>query len=1418
MENHFERPDYVFEISWEICNKVGGINTVLSTKALTMVNEWGDQFIMIGPDIWKGSNEHLEFAEDKNLLSGWKSHAAMLGLKIKTGRWKTTGNPCVILIDFTPFYTKRDEIFRDLWLRCKVDSISGQWDYIEPALFGYAAGKVIESFYHYHLTFSDKIVAHFHEWLTGVGIHYLEEHVPQIGTIFTTHATTVGRCIAGNGLPLYSKFATYNGDQVAKTYSIVAKHSLEKITAAHADCFTTVSEITAKECKQFLEKEPDIITPNGFEDYIVPDVFFFEEKRILSRKKLFEVATALTGQSFPGDTMLLLKSGRYEFRNKGIDLFIDAMGKLNQDTGFQKDLIAFIFVPAHQTGPRQEVLERLGKSNPDEINEDKILTHHLQGAESDLILNRIKHNGLFNKKENKIKIVFAPVYLDGYDGIFNMPYYDMLVGFDLSAFPSYYEPWGYTPLESLAFHIPTITTNVTGFGMILGSASTHIGEGMCVIERNDNNELEAVNKIATVVKDYSAIKAEEIKAARDAAAKISKNALWKNYILNYKHAYHISIAKAGSRAKTFVHEGGAMFHKLESTDEESKITVPIWREIFVQSQLPESLKILDKIARNLWWSWNYSAWKLFEMCDKIHWQRSEYNPIVLLESLSYTHLRRLEKSKEFIDYMNEVDKQFEEYMHRPFNESPQIAYFCMEYGIDNHLKLYSGGLGILAGDFLKEASDSASNIIGIGLLYREGYFKQGISSQNEQLILERSQNLTTLPFHHVYDSDGNWLHVSLAFPGRTLYARVWKVEIGKIPLYLLDADIPQNWLEDRHITSHLYGGDTENRLKQELLLGIGGVRLLRKLNLNPAVYHYNEGHAAFAGLERLLSLVQSSNLSCDEALEIVRASSLFTTHTAVPAGHDAFPEDLLRIYLSFHANLLNISWKRLMGLGRFDENDSSEKFSMSFLAARFSQKINSVSRIHEKVSKGLFSKLWKGYAQEELSIGHVTNGIHYSSWLANGWKQLYEELFTENFTGEQQNAILWQKIMDVPDSRIWDIHLGCKNILLDEIKKRFKDGIDGMGGVKDSIEAENILNENTLIIGFARRFVTYKRPKLLFTNLSKLSDILRNKEKPVLLLFAGKSHPSDKEAQDLIKYVLEMSENPQLQGHILFLSDYDMQMAKYLTSGVDVWLNTPEQNLEASGTSGMKAAVNGVLNLSSLDGWWAEAYREGMGWAIPSFTRLDGNLESINMTDAGELYRLLQNTIIPCYFERGKDNIPAQWITFIKKCIASIGPVYSMKRVLEEYRKKYYNELSIQSSLLMADGYREAKKISAWKNNFLNKWDKVKVVSLEMYDSANRALPIGAELTPRLGLTMDELNEEDIGVEIVFSAKRKNREDFGKIVFKKELLPATSHDHVVIYECKVPITKTGIFEYGFRIFPKNPMLKDRQDFPILKWV
>ncbi len=1420
-ENKFLKPDYLFEVSWEACNKVGGIYTVISTKALTLVNELKDNYIIIGPDAWKETSTNPEFVEDKFLYRSWREEAESEGLRLKVGRWKIAGNPVAVLVDFTPYFAIKDKIFAEFWEKYKLDSLSGQWDYVEPVMFGYAAGKVIESFYEYNIYGRDKVIAQFHEWMTGSGILYLKDRVPQIGTVFTTHATAVARSIAGNRLPLYNNIENYNADTLAKDFNIVSKQSLEKLSAQLADTFTTVSEITAKECKFFLGKPVDSITPNGFEDSFVPDEKVFDEIRSKAREKLFDITEALLNQRISRESMLVCISGRYEFKNKGIDLFIDSLGKLNKREDLGKEIVAFILVPANQAGPRKDVFERINKPNFDAPISHEYLTHYLHDAEYDPSLRRIKENELNNSPSDKIKIIFVPAYLDSIGGIFNLQYYDILIGFDLTVFPSYYEPWGYTPMESIAFHIPTVTTSLAGFGKWVQSNFKSSDNGVAVIERNDNNDIEVVEKIAEHILNCLHNNEEENKSSREKAYEISRAGLWQNFIKNYFDAYDKTLQKVNLRADLFRNKQIPERLHVLKTIQQNK---PIWKKVLVKSDYPESLSNLVRLTKNLWWSWNFEAQELFEMIDPILWKKWNHNPIAMLEDLSFEQLLELEKNEEFINNLKEVYKKFEIYIQKGCDKpKDQIAYFSMEYGLHDSLKIFSGGLGILAGDYLKQASDSNVNMVGIGLLYRYGYFTQNLSPSGEQLETYLPQKFSHLPLNPVRidDNEGNingnnWLKILIALPGRTLLAKVWRVDVGRVPLYLLDTDIEENPVEDRNITHQLYGGNNENRLKQELLLGVGGIRLLEAVGIKPNIYHCNEGHAAFIGIERMREFVQEKFFTFREALEVVRASTLFTTHTPVPAGHDAFSEDLLRAYIPHYADRLNISWDDFMNLGREKENDPNNKFSMSVLAVKLSQEVNGVSRIHGRVSREMFNNLYEGFFPDELHIGYVTNGVHYSTWAAKKWQQLYRTQFGENFENDLSNIEHWKKIFNVKDEQIWEIRQSQRKELINFLKKRLMENMTRyQDNPKSIIEIIDSFNENTLTIGFARRFATYKRAHLLFNNIEKLAKLVNNPKMPVQFIFAGKAHPADDQGQELIKKIIEVSRRKEFIGKITFIENYDMNVASKLVQGVDIWLNTPTRPLEASGTSGQKAVMNGVINFSVLDGWWAEGYFDKAGWALKEEVTFE-NPQFQDELDAETIYDILENEIIPIFYNRNSKGIPSKWISYIKNTIAEIAPLFTTKRMIDDYMHIFYSKLLERSKKLCENDYEAAKKLSSWKKKMVRGWESIEVVSVNVPDSNRHPFKLGEKFIAEITLDLNEISPDDIGIEVIFG--HKIMEEVKNITSKYEMKIVKTKDNIVTYKSEIFATRSGVFDYAFRMFPKNPMLPHRQDFNLVRWI
>ncbi len=842
------------------------------------------------------------------------------------------------------------------------------------------------------------------------------------------------------------------------------------------------------------------------------------------------------------------------------------------------------------------------------------------------------------------------------------------------------------------------------------------------------------------------------------------------------------------------------------------------KRIYIESKLPQELMSLQELAGNIWWSWNREAVELFETVGNgIPLEVFHHNPIALLDEMSLETAQRLLEDKDFRSKLKSVEQAFRAYMKEvPAKGSPRVAYFCMEYGLHISLRLYSGGLGILAGDYLKEASDLNVNMVAVGLLYRYGYFQQAISLHGDQIHNYPPQKFTQLPIQPVRDKIGEWLKVTLEMQERTVSAKVWELKVGRISLYLLDTDIPENAWEDRGLTHQLYGGNNEHRLRQEILLGIGGMRLLKELGIEADVYHCNEGHAAFLNLERLKYLMHDHGLGYEAAREVVRVSSLFTTHTPVPAGHDYFSEGLLRNYLYNYVTEIGIGWDRFVALGKINPEDSGENFSMSHLAIRLSQEVNGVSRLHGWVSQKMFNVLYPGYNAEELHISYVTNSVHYPTWIAKEWDALYRQTFGEKFLQDQSNKSYWRKIFRVPDAEIMSIRQKLKKRLLDYVKTKLQTDLTRRGDKPGVIfEMLSNIRQDALVIGFARRFATYKRAQLLFINLERLAEIVNQQDRPVLFLFAGKAHPADQGGQDLIKHIVNISHQPEFIGKVIFLEDYNMELAKLLVQGVDIWLNTPTRPKEASGTSGMKAALNGVVNFSVLDGWWAEGYLPGAGWALPEeSTYADSSLQ--NELDAETIYNILEEEIIPTYFDKDENGVSSRWASYVKNIIAEVAPDFTMKRMMDDYHDRFYRKQAQRTRKMLQSDFAMAKELAAWKMSMMQEWDTIRVEEMDIFDTDNYALPLGDHFNAQIALYLGNISAQHVGLEVVFF-KRMNDEEL-HLKYAKEFVLKQHKGNIASYECDVELEMAGVYEYGFRIFPKHELLPHRQDFNLVKWL
>ena len=844
-------------------------------------------------------------------------------------------------------------------------------------------------------------------------------------------------------------------------------------------------------------------------------------------------------------------------------------------------------------------------------------------------------------------------------------------------------------------------------------------------------------------------------------------------------------------------------------------STPQWRNLTVQSKLPGRLQKLEELSKNLWWVWNSEGKSLFHDLDRDLWRSTGENPVMLLQKMKSTRFDEIMADDAMMQRIDTVYEHFKDYMKVPMRtDIPSISYFSMEYGLCNALKIYSGGLGILAGDYIKEASDRCVDMTAVGFLYRYGYFTQTLSMDGQQIANYEPQNFNQLPIEPVLDEHGHQMILEVPYPGRIIFANIWRVNVGRMKLYLLDTDIDQNSEFDRPITHKLYGGDWENRIKQEYLLGIGGVLMLKKLGIKHDIYHCNEGHAALLNLQRLVDYVQEDGLSFNEALEVVRASSLYTVHTPVPAGHDYFDEGLFGKYMGEFPSKLGISWQDLMNMGR-ENPDSNERFSMSVFALNTTQESNGVSWLHGQVSRKMFQGVWKGYAPEESHVGYVTNGVHMPTWAASEWKEFYARKFGANYLDSQENEQTWSPIFNVPDEEIWDLRMRLKNKFINFVRRDFTaNWLKNQGDPTRIMSIVDKINPHALLIGFARRFATYKRAYLLFNDLDRLSKIVNNEKFPVQFIYAGKAHPADGAGQDLIKRIIEISKMPQFLGKIIFLENYDMTVSKRLITGVDIWLNTPTRPLEASGTSGEKAEMNGLLNFSVLDGWWYEGYREGAGWALTAKRTYTDQAQQDKL-DSATIYSMLENEIIPLYFAKNSKGYSPEWIQCIKNSIGHIAPNYTMSRMMRDYFDRFYRPQAQRKAQLVADNYALTREIVQWKENVAAHWDAVKLCGdVQLSDTMHNAMSNGEGLEATLRLDTAGL-ADSIGVEMVVY-----KEEDGDTHFHAAIpfdIVARDGD-IFTYHMQHNVKYSGMFKYAFRVYPWNENLPHRQDFAFIKWV
>ena len=859
----------------------------------------------------------------------------------------------------------------------------------------------------------------------------------------------------------------------------------------------------------------------------------------------------------------------------------------------------------------------------------------------------------------------------------------------------------------------------------------------------------------------------------------------------------------------------------------------VFNRITVNPQLPKRIEKLSVIANNLWWSWNTEFLKLFRKIDNDLWEKCGKNPIKFLREVSQDRLEAVAKDliflheydknvENFEDYMNSKDTWFAE--KYPENKKDLIAYFSAEYGLDETIPIYSGGLGILSGDHLKSASDLGIPLVAVGLLYKNGYFHQKINGNGEQETEYHDIDLYNLPIHPVKTENGEDLIIYLKFPKRRIYLKVWQINVGRVKLYLLDSDIEKNNPEDRDVTLRLYGGDQEMRIRQEIVLGMGGVNLLtRALGLKPTVYHMNEGHSSFLILELIKNVIKEKQVSFDIARDIVSSQTVFTTHTPVPAGNDIFPISLVEKYFKDFWPRLAISREEFLKMGMKPCNDLENGFNMGILALKVAGKKNGVSKLHGAVSRELFADVWPEIAANESPIGYVTNGIHTCSWLSPSLKQLYNKYLIPYWQDKIQYDYVWEKIKNIPDDKLWEAHQARKQKLLTLVKNNVTERLRRSGYNYDDINAiTSKLDPNALTIGFARRFATYKRATLIFKDLERITQILNNADRPVQLIFAGKAHPADKQGQDLIKFIHDVSMMPQFKGKIFLLENYNIAMSRYLISGVDVWLNNPRRPMEASGTSGQKASVNGVINFSVLDGWWAEGYNQKNGWRI-GFNSDYESYEAQDVTDSQNIYETLEEKIIPAYYNKDKNGISKEWLGIMKESIMSTGGKYSTSRMISDYTSKFYIPLCNLHNKYYKD-LSEVTEFNTWKNDIYRNWKDIKITQKNNVN--NIAIDAGKCISVKCQVELPNIDPEHVSVECYYGKILENGvvEDISMIPMQqvktksKDSANSAENSKVFEYETKIELKTGGNYGYTFRVMPKHEMLLEPANMDLIKWI
>lgn len=1408
--------DKLFEVSWEVCHFVGAINTVLRTKAAQAIANF-KEYIMIGP--WLPVNDG--FVENNETFP--ENIVKLLqeqGLKCKFGYWDIPGKPKVILVAY-PNDTVNDILYM-LWRNYGVESHAARDEYIEPVLFATFAATVIDAIAQQSETESSNIFAHFHEWRAAAGLLYLRKNRPDISNIFTIYGTVMGRALSSQGVSIFALPSYFDFSAEASKMGLLAKHTLEKAAAHEADSYTTVSYIGADESNIVLKEYPDKITFNGLAFDAKNPILEEAPKRVETRKKLLEIARYMTKQSLTEDTRIWITGGRGEFHNKGYDVLLSSLANLEEKMGAQAQPIVVFFCVALKRSTQTDRLVDIHTENKG--NDAQILTHRLDHQASDPLLKMIMQLN-FENPNRKIHIIFCPAYLTGDDGVFDVDYMTLVSACDLSLYPVFFEPWGYAPLESIGFGVPAITTDLSGFSGWLKSLGVDFNNIVYPVERRGIPDNDFINNLTQVLQDQINKEISPNLNLRLQSHELAKFSDWTFLYKNYCDAYEQAVDATTSRINEgYISKFGIKISEdiLKISSRTSKI-----RAVSAEQVFPHEFQKLIEYSYNLWWSWQLNGYQLFAYINPVLWVKVKGNPVKLLNAMPRDELKEKIKSEEFVKTFNQSLQDYEKYSqkyHRDWyepkyiNDDHPIAYFCMEYGLDKSLPLYSGGLGILAGDFLKTASDLQIPLVAFGLFYKFGFFNQAIDDSGYQVAKPDFLGVYNEPLVLLKNKKGKEITIGIEVPGRTCYFRIWQVNVGLVRLYLFDSDTHMNNDEDRKITSQLYPIDIETRLLQCIILGIGGVKFIDTiLKIHPCLYHMNECHTAFFLLERLQHLVDIG-YGVRESVEIVRKTTVYTIHTPVLAAQEIYLDEIIKKYFLKKVQNIGIDFNDFVALGRTIGKERSNFFSLTASAIRSSYSVNGVSKLHGQVSQKLWHTLWPDALEVEVPITSVTNGIHLQTWLGSSMWHLFNKYFPENWLQDLTDRSVWQHVYKIPDAEIWEAHQTQKNQLLTMVKEKVLTEYIVRSEDRSLVDKTlNHLNSNPFIIVFSRRVTQYKRPGLIFKNPERLASILSDPKRPAILLVAGKAHPSDGIAREIIHDIVMQTRQKSFDGRVIFLEDYDMWVSRFLVTGADLWLNNPIFGMEACGTSGMKASMNGVLNYSVRDGWWHEAYTPDIGWEVDTFKETTDELKR----DAVENYLLLNKlefNILRTYYNKDSEAYSKEWVQKMKHAIAIVGYQFNSQYMMRQYWDNLYVPAAKRFYELTSPASKIVPEYIKWKNQICKCFPSITVKSSRIHVLDKLVSNVsGPVLSISLTLDLGELTANDIVVELLLM-----KNDQGELLDRSFAIPLnvseSKSDHVFTYVLKYEIEENGFYAYAIRITPFHPLLRNVTEMDLVQWI